>query len=73
MFREIIKFGILSKVNPIWSMKTWIKSSCNLCMNEGLERVSHSRHTYGKRINACSEIYGACPHNPMFHRFNWYL
>ena len=31
-FREITKFGILSKVNPIGSMKTWSKYSCNLCM-----------------------------------------
>ena len=26
--REITKFKILSKVNPIGSMKTWSKSSC---------------------------------------------
>ena len=31
---EIMSFGILSKVNPIGSMKTWGKSSCTLCMKE---------------------------------------
>ena len=34
--REIMKFGILSKVNPIRSMKTWSKSSFTLCMKERL-------------------------------------
>ena len=32
--REIMKFEILSKVNPIGSMKTWSKSSCKLRMKE---------------------------------------
>ena len=67
--REIMKFEILSKVNPIKLMKTWSKSSCTLCMKERLEIVSHSQRRYGKLINACSEIYGACCHNPRFHRF----
>ena len=29
--REIIKFEILSKVNPIGYMKFWSKYSCTLC------------------------------------------
>ena len=66
---EIMKFEILSKVNPIGSMKTWSKDSCTLCMKEILEIVGRSRRRYGKLIDACSEIYGACRHNPRFHRF----
>ena len=33
-FREIMKFEILFKVNPIRSMKTCSKYSCTLCMKE---------------------------------------
>ena len=67
--REIMKLVILCKVNPIGLMKTWSKSSCTLCAKERLEIVSRSRRRYGKLINACSEIYGACRHNLRFHRF----
>ena len=52
--REIMKFKILSKVNPIKLIKTWSKDSCTLCMKERLEIVSFSRHRYGKLINACT-------------------
>ena len=31
-YREIMKFQIISQVNPIRSMKTWSNSSCTLCM-----------------------------------------
>ena len=62
---------VLSKVNPIGSMKTWGKPSCTLCTKERSEIVSRSRRRYGNLINACSEIYGACRHNLRFHRFNW--
>ena len=67
--REIMKFEILSKVNPIESMKAWSKSSCTLCMKERLEIVSRSRRRHGKLIDPCSEIYRACRHNLRFHRF----
>ena len=67
--REIMKSEILSKVNPIGSMKTWSKSSCTLCMKERLEIAGRSQRSHGKLVNACSEIYGACCHNPVFHRF----
>ena len=30
--RGIMSFGIHSKVNPIGSMKNWVKSSYTLCM-----------------------------------------
>ena len=47
---EIMNFEILSKVNPIGSMKTWSKSSCTLCIKERLEIVSRSQRSYGKLI-----------------------
>ena len=46
--REITEFEILSKINPIESMKTWSKYSCTLCMKEISEIVSHSRRRYRK-------------------------
>ena len=67
--REIMKFEILSMVNPIGSVKTWDKSSCNLCIKGRLEIFSCSQRRYGKLINTCSEIYAACLHNPRLHRF----
>ena len=71
--RETMHFKVLAKVNPIGSMKTWGKPSCTLCMKERLKIVSRSRRRYRNLINACSDIYGACRHNPRFHRFtrNW--
>ena len=67
--REITKFEIFSKVNPIRSMKTWSKSSCTLFMKESLEIVSQSRCRYRQLIKNRSEVYVACRHNPRFHRF----
>ena len=67
--REIMSFGILSTVNPIGSMKTWVKLSCTLCMKERIEIIDNSRHRYSRIINVCSEVYGVCRHIPIFHRF----
>ena len=67
--RKIMPFGILSTVNPIGSMKTWGKLSCTLCMKEIVEIIDNSRRRYRQIINACSEVYGACCHIPIFHWF----
>ena len=40
--REIMELYILSKVNPIGSMKNWSKYSCTSYMKERLETVSRS-------------------------------
>ena len=67
--REIMEFEILSTINPIRWMKTWSKYSCTVCTKEKLEIISSSRCRYDKLMNACSELYRACRHNPRFHRF----
>ena len=67
--REIMRFKIFSKVKPIRSTKTWIKSSCTVFMKERLEIVSRSQRRYVKLMYTCSEIYGAYRHNPRFHSF----
>ena len=50
--REIMSFGILSTVNPIGSMKIWVKLSCTLCMKERIEIIDNSRRRYSQIINA---------------------
>ena len=67
--REILIFRILSTVNPIGPMKNWSKSSFTLCKKGSLEIISRSRCSHGKPINTCSEVYGACCHDPRFHGF----
>ena len=67
--REIMTFDILSAVNYIGSMKTWGKLSCTLCMKERIEIIDNSLRRYSKIINACSEVYGAWRHIPVFHKF----
>ena len=67
--REIMSFDIISKVNPIGSMKTWGKLSCTLCMKERIEIIDNWQRRYSLIINSCSEVHGACRHVPRFHRF----
>ena len=39
--RKIMSFKILSTVNPIGSMKTWVKLSYTLCMKERMETIDN--------------------------------
>ena len=57
--REIMSFNILSRVNPIGSMKTWDKSCCTLCMKKRIEIFDSSRRRYSRIINSCLEVYGS--------------
>ena len=54
--RNIVSSNILSTLNPIGSMKTWVKSSCTLCMKKIIERIDNLRRRYSRIINACSEV-----------------
>ena len=74
-FRDILSFRIISTVNPIYSIKTWGKLSCTLCMKERIEIIDNSEGRYSQIINALSELYGACRHIPRFHRFtqHWWF
>ena len=67
--REIMSFEIIYTVNHVGSMKTWGKSSCTICMKERIEIIDNSQRRYSRLINACSEVYGAYRHIPIFHRF----
>ena len=39
--RKIMSFEILSTVNTIGSMKTWVKLSYTLCMKERMETIDN--------------------------------
>ena len=39
--RKIVSFDILSIVNPIASMKTWVKSCCTQCMKGRIEIINN--------------------------------
>ena len=64
------KFRILWQGNPISCVKTFGTRHCQLCMKERLYILRSIKKNPKKTINACNEIYGACRHNPKFHRFD---
>ena len=67
--REIMYFNELSTVNHIGSMKTCSKLSCTLCKKERIEIIDNPQCRYSWLIHAWSEVYRACRHIPIFHRF----
>ena len=66
---QIMSFDPRYTVKLIASMKTWGKSSCALRMKERIEIIDYSQCRYSQIINTCSEVYKACRHIPVFHRF----
>ena len=69
MIREISKYEVVKKLNLISAMKTFKKRTCKLCMVERREIQKMSKKDPEHLINYSSEIYGACRHNPNFHRY----
>ena len=67
--RELAKFEILWQGDPIKVVKTFGKRSCVLCTQERLAIIKAAWKNCNQLINSNSEIYGACCHNPKFHRF----
>jgi hypothetical protein len=68
--RNSITCKILWQGNPINVVKTFGTRNCALCNKERLEILKHSMKNPKSLINSCNEIYGACRHNPKFHRYN---
>ena len=67
--RKYMMFKVVKQLNQIGAMKTFMKSYCNLCMEE---RLTILKNLCDKRVmimNKNSEIYGACRHKTTFHRF----
>jgi hypothetical protein len=67
--RNSIKCEILWQGNPINVVKTFGTPNCALCNRERLEILKQSKKDSKSLINSCNEIYGACRHNPKFHRY----
>jgi hypothetical protein len=67
--RALFTTKILWQGNPISCVKSFKKMNCTLCMKERTEIMKRSFENDKKAINNCSELYGACKHNPAFHRF----
>lgn len=68
--RAGIYCSIIWKGNPISAVKTFATRNCTLCARERLEILKQSRKDPHSLINSCNEIYGACRHNPKFHRYD---
>jgi hypothetical protein len=64
-----VKVDILWQGNPLSCVKTFGTKACKLCAREKLAILKTSRKNPDKLINKNFEIYGACRHNPKFHRF----
>jgi hypothetical protein len=67
--RNSIKCSIIWQGNPINVVKTFGTQNCALCNRERIEILKQSRKNPKSLINSCNEIYGACRHNPKFHRY----
>ena len=62
-------FKVIKQLNPIGTMKTFTKPNCNLCMQEHLTILKKLCEKCVTVMNKNSEIYGACWHKTIFHRF----
>ena len=67
--RKNITCSIIWQGNPISVVKTFGTRNCGLCSRERIEILKQSRKNPDILINSYNEIYGACRHNPKFHRF----
>jgi hypothetical protein len=68
--RQHISCEVIWQGNPISAVKTFKTPHCILCNRERLEILKRSKKTPHLLINSCSEIFGGCRHNPLFHRYN---
>ena len=67
--REKIDAEVLWKGRAISCMKSFGKLSCNLCMKERLQILTHLCKYPKLTINSNHELYGACRHKMKFHRY----
>ena len=63
---------ILWQGNPISASKSFGKLDCTLCMRERLEILKAFKNQPLRLINSSNELYGACRHRPVFHRYTNY-
>ena len=71
--RNITNIEIIWQGNPISCIKSFKKPNCSLCNRERLEIYKAMKNDKENNtnflINSSNELYGACRHNPRFHRY----
>ena len=67
--REKIYVEILWKGRAVPCIKSFRKLTCNICMKERLQILTHLRKYPKLTINSNYELYGACRHKTKFHRY----
>ena len=70
LIRTMVKHEIIWQGNPIACSKSFGGLRCSLCMRERQEIYKANKHEKDKLMNSGTEIYGACRHNPTFHRYS---
>ena len=70
--RDRTSLEILWQGNPLSSSKSFGKLNCSLCMKERLEILKAMKQQPKRLINSSNELYGACRHRPVFHRYTNY-
>ena len=67
--RKCMTFKLVKQLNPIGSMKTFMKPNCYLCMRERLMILKILRDKLVTVMNKNLDIYGACRHKTILHQF----
>ena len=66
---KCMAFTLLKLLNPIGTIKTYMKPNCNLCMEERLTITRKIREKCELFMNKKSEIYRTCGQKTTFCRF----
>ena len=67
--KDRTSLDILWHGNPIFSSRSFGKLNCSLCMKEGLAILRLLKSQPKRLINSSNELYGACRHQPVFHKY----
>ena len=67
--RKYMMLKVVKQINPIGAMKTFTKPNWNLCIQERLTILKNLRDKRVTVMNNNSDIYWACRHKTILHRF----
>ena len=67
--RKFMTLKVVKHINPVVSMKWFMKTNWNLCMDKRLMILKNLRHKNVTLMNKKSEIYGYCWPKTNFHKF----
>ena len=66
--KDKMKVELMWQGEAISCMKTFKKVCCKLCMMERVFILKAEKEDAANLINVNEELFGACKHNPHFHR-----